>query len=606
MCRALGWLLVLLLWTGQAGAMVLQVVPGQGPLVLHEQAEVLEDPTGRLTLAQVQGARSADKGPHFEASARGLSSFGFTAAAYWFRFTLDNPGPETLQRLLVLRTNWLDTVDLYAQGADGQWIHRRFGDTLPFAARVYDTPQFLIDLALPPGQQRYYLRLTSAQAFMTPVELWEPQAFHDSDRLWSAYYGMFYGILAVMVLYNAFIWTSTRDRNYLAYCAYLLSFFLMNASYNGFAYQYFWPDSPRWSNWAHTPFIFGYQVVALWFSMNFLESRQRTPRVHRLMQVYLALLLAVWVAVTLAGHPVAYNAAPVYFIFLGTPLILAAGLRAWLRGYRAARFFVLASMASLTGSFFTALTVSGLLPYNFVSFHAAEFGILVDVVLLSLALADRINLLQQQRRAARMQAARQRQRAAFQLEKANIRLEQQVQERTAELARARDEAEQRARMDALTGVANRRAFQEVAEREFQRARRYARPLSVLVFDIDLFKQVNDTHGHAAGDAVIRAVAETVRKAVREVDVVARTGGEEFAVLLPDVHAQEAVVTAERLRLHIAAWAGEAAGQPLHCTASFGVGEIAPADTGLDNLLQRADYAMYRAKQAGRNRVCAAP
>lgn len=606
MCRALGWLLVLLLWTGQAGAMVLQVVPGQGPLVLHEQAEVLEDPTGRLTLAQVHGARSADKGPHFEASARGLSSFGFTAAAYWFRFTLDNPGPETLQRLLVLRTNWLDTVDLYAQGADGQWIHRRFGDTLPFAARVYDTPQFLIDLALPPGQQRYYLRLTSAQAFMTPVELWEPQAFHDSDRLWSAYYGMFYGILAVMVLYNAFIWTSTRDRNYLAYCAYLLSFFLMNASYNGFAYQYFWPDSPRWSNWAHTPFIFGYQVVALWFSMNFLESRQRTPRVHRLMQVYLALLLAVWVAVTLAGHPVAYNAAPVYFIFLGTPLILAAGLRAWLRGYRAARFFVLASMASLTGSFFTALTVSGLLPYNFVSFHAAEFGILVDVVLLSLALADRINLLQQQRRAARMQAARQRQRAAFQLEKANIRLEQQVQERTAELARARDEAEQRARMDALTGVANRRAFQEVAEREFQRARRYARPLSVLVFDIDLFKQVNDTHGHAAGDAVIRAVAETVRKAVREVDVVARTGGEEFAVLLPDVHAQEAVVTAERLRLHIAAWAGEAAGQPLHCTASFGVGEIAPADTGLDNLLQRADYAMYRAKQAGRNRVCAAP
>lgn len=606
MCRALGWLLVLLLWTGQAGAMVLQVMPGQGPLVLHEQAEVLEDPTGRLTLAQVQGARSADKGPHFEASARGLSSFGFTAAAYWFRFTLDNPGPETLQRLLVLRTNWLDTVDLYAQGADGQWVHRRFGDTLPFAARVYDTPQFLIDLALPPGQQRYYLRLTSAQAFMTPVELWEPQAFHDSDRLWSAYYGMFYGILAVMVLYNAFIWTSTRDRNYLAYCAYLLSFFLMNASYNGFAYQYFWPDSPRWSNWAHTPFIFGYQVVALWFSMNFLESRQRTPRVHRLMQVYLALLLAVWVAVTLAGHPVAYNAAPVYFIFLGTPLILAAGLRAWLRGYRAARFFVLASMASLTGSFFTALTVSGLLPYNFVSFHAAEFGILVDVVLLSLALADRINLLQQQRRAARMQAARQRQRAAFQLEKANIRLEQQVQERTAELARARDEAEQRARMDALTGVANRRAFQEVAEREFQRARRYARPLSVLVFDIDLFKQVNDTHGHAAGDAVIRAVAETVRKAVREVDVVARTGGEEFAVLLPDVHAPEAVVTAERLRLHIAAWTGEAAGQPLHCTASFGVGEIAATDTGLDNLLQRADYAMYRAKQAGRNRVCAAP
>jgi diguanylate cyclase (GGDEF)-like protein len=283
-------------------------------------------------------------------------------------------------------------------------------------------------------------------------------------------------------------------------------------------------------------------------------------------------------------------------------LILAAGLRAWLSGYRAARFFVLATMASLTGSFVTALTVSGLLPYTFVHFHAAEFGILVDVVLLSLALADRINQLHQQRRAAQLQASRQRLQAAIQLEKANIHLEQLVQDRTAELARARDEAEQLARLDALTGVANLRALQEVAEREFMRARRYARPLSVLVFDIDLFKRINDTHGHAAGDLVIRAVADIVRTAVREVDFVARIGGEEFAVLLPDVHAAEAHITAERLRERIAGWTGAAAGQPLRCTASFGVADVAPADASFDSVLQRADQAMYAAKQAGRNQV----
>ncbi|WP_326534073.1 sensor domain-containing diguanylate cyclase [Pseudorhodoferax sp.] len=575
--------------------MVLQVVSGQGQLVLHDTAEVFEDPSGQLTLDAVRGQR-------FAPPRGGLSSFGFTSSAYWFRFTLENPGATTLTRLLVLRTNWLDTVDLYASGADGRTTHRRFGDTLPFREREVDTPQFLIDLPIAPGQHTYYLRITSAQAFMTPMELWGLKAFHESDRRWSAYYGMFYGILAVMVLYNAFIWTSTRDRNYLAYCAYLLSFFLMNASYNGFAYQYFWPESPRLSNWAHTPFIFGFQVVALWFSMNFLESRQRTPRVHRIMQVYLALTLLAWAAVTLVGDSVAYNAAPVYFIFLGTPLILAAGLRAWLRGYRAARFFVLATMASLTGSFVTALTVSGLLPYTFVHFHAAEFGILVDVVLLSLALADRINLLHQQRRAAQAQATRQRLQAAFQLEKANIRLEQQVQERTAELARARDAAEKLARLDALTGVANRRSFQEVAEREFLRARRYAHPLSVLVFDIDLFKQINDTHGHAAGDMVIRGVAGIVRNAVREVDFVARIGGEEFAVLLPDVPQAAAQGTAERLRALIAAWRGEFDGRVLRCTASFGVSTVAVHDAGFDTVLQRADEAMYVAKQGGRDRV----
>ncbi|KQP46149.1 7TM diverse intracellular signaling domain-containing protein [Pseudorhodoferax sp. Leaf274] len=575
--------------------MVLQVTPGQGQLLLHDAASVLEDPTGRLTLDAVRGQR-------FAPPAGGLSSFGFTASSYWFRFTLDNPGTATLPRLLVLRTNWLDTVDLYVPGADGQVVHRRFGDTLPFQEREYATPQFLVDLPVPPGQQTYYLRITSTQAFMAPMELWEPQAFHDSDRLWSAYYGMFYGILAVMVLYNAFIWTSTRDRNYLAYCAYLLSFFLMNAAYNGFAYQYFWPQSPRWSNWAHTPFIFAFQVVALWFTMHFLESRTRTPRVHRLMQLYLGLTLAAWVAVTLAGDPVAYNAAPVYCIFLGTPLILAAGLRAWWRGYRAARFFVLATMASLTGAFVTALTVSGLLPYTFARFHAAEFGILVDVVLLSLALADRINLMHQERRAAQAQATRQRLQASFLLEKANIRLEHQVQERTAELARARDEAEQLARLDVLTGVANRRSFQEVAEREFLRARRYSHALAVLVFDIDLFKQVNDTHGHAAGDMVICAVAGIVRGAVREVDFVARIGGEEFAVLLPEVQLADAQRTAERLRELVADWRGAFDGRVLRCTASFGVSIVEQDDPGFDTVLQRADQAMYAAKQAGRDQV----
>ncbi|KQP17245.1 diguanylate cyclase [Pseudorhodoferax sp. Leaf265] len=576
-------------------AQAVQVVPGQGQVVLHEAVEVLEDPTGQLTLDAVRGQR-------FAPPTGGLSSFGFTSSAYWFRFTLDNPGTTTLARVLVLRTNWLDTVDLYAPGVDGQTTHRRFGDTLPFGEREVDAPQFVLSLPVAPGPHTYYLRITSAQAFMTPMELWELKAFHESDRLWSAYYGMFYGILAVMVLYNAFIWTSTRDRNYLAYCAYLLSFFLMNASYNGFAYQYFWPESPRWSNWAHTPFIFGFQAMALWFSMQFLESRQRTPRVHRVMQAYLALTLVAWVVVSLSGDLVAYNAAPVYFIFLGTPLILTAGLRAWLRGYRAARFFVLATMASLTGSFVTALTVSGFLPYTFVHFHAAEFGILVDVVLLSLALADRINLLHQQRRAAQAQATRQRLQASFQLEKANIRLEQQVQERTAELARARDEAEQLARLDALTGVANRRSFQEVAEREFLRARRYGHPLAVLVFDIDLFKQVNDTHGHAAGDMVIRAVAGIVRGAVREVDFLARIGGEEFAVLLPEVQLLDAQRTAERLRELIADWRGAFEGQALRCTASFGVSTIEADDPGFDTVLQRADHAMYAAKQAGRDQV----
>ncbi|KAB7535759.1 diguanylate cyclase, partial [Verminephrobacter sp. Larva24] len=191
----------------------------------------------------------------------------------------------------------------------------------------------------------------------------------------------------------------------------------------------------------------------------------------------------------------------------------AAGFLALRPGYRAARFFVLAFVASITGSFFTALTVSGLIPYTFANFHASEFGLLADMVLLSQALADRVKLLSEQRDAAELREIEQKIATTALLKQANEDLERMVLERTSELARARDEAEHFARIDMLTGVANRRYFEEVATMEFARTQRGQQALSVILIDIDLFKQVNDRYGHAAGDAVIRAVARLAKESV---------------------------------------------------------------------------------------------
>jgi len=129
---------------------------------------------------------------------------------------------------------------------------------------------------------------------------------------------------------------------------------------------------------------------------------------------------------------------------------------------------------------------------------------------------------------------------------------------------------------------------------------------MILFDIDLFKQINDSHGHATGDAVIRAAANVVREAVREVDFVARVGGEEFAILLPGIHQAQAVTTAERLRELISAREVEHDGVKLNFTASLGVSECRMNDPGFGALLHRTDQAMYLAKQRGRNRVAVAP
>ncbi len=161
--------------------------------------------------------------------------------------------------------------------------------------------------------------------------------------------------------------------------------------------------------------------------------------------------------------------------------------------------------------------------------------------------------------------------------------------------------------DGLTGLCNHRHFFELAAREFQAAVRYRYPLTFLMFDLDLFKQINDTLGHAAGDKLLVDVAQVAAAQVRASDLVARYGGDEFIVLLPHASAQQALVVAERIRAGVTAIPvdGPHNNKELFTvTLSIGITEMQrePADTNLEAIIQRADDALYKAKRSGRNRV----
>jgi diguanylate cyclase (GGDEF)-like protein/PAS domain S-box-containing protein len=156
--------------------------------------------------------------------------------------------------------------------------------------------------------------------------------------------------------------------------------------------------------------------------------------------------------------------------------------------------------------------------------------------------------------------------------------------------------------DYLTGLANRRAFFEAAELELRRSSHTPRPTALLVIDADHFKGINDSFGHPAGDAVLRHLAVAARSAFREVDVVARIGGEEFAVLLPSTELAGANAVAERLRARINAKGAVVDGEHIAYTVSIGVSVLEDGADGLDGLMKRADQALYMAKAQGRNRV----
>ena len=162
-----------------------------------------------------------------------------------------------------------------------------------------------------------------------------------------------------------------------------------------------------------------------------------------------------------------------------------------------------------------------------------------------------------------------------------------------------------ARSDFLTELNNRRCFLELAESELARTVRYGGALSMLMIDIDRFKTINDRYGHKSGDLVLQALARIFRETLREVDIIGRIGGEEFAVLLPATDAPQALEVAERLRQIIADSEVQLeAGNSTQFTVSIGVATLSERDNSIDALLSQADRAMYQAKQTGRNKVCA--
>ena len=156
----------------------------------------------------------------------------------------------------------------------------------------------------------------------------------------------------------------------------------------------------------------------------------------------------------------------------------------------------------------------------------------------------------------------------------------------------------------LTGVNNRRYLFELAEHEFEVAKRYQQPLSIIMFDLDHFKQINDMYGHSIGDKMLEHVAQVTHAQLRDVDIIGRYGGEEFVIVLPVTNAQKASLLAQRILESVSAIRLHTDHGPAAVTLSIGIAETihAPQDKSVEDVIRRADEAMYAAKQAGRNRA----
>lgn len=367
-------------------------------LPLGQSMYVFEDVRGDASIDDV--ASPAVQGS-FRLHDKPVLNAGYSRSVFWLRLDLEyRPVQAQGDRnwLLELAYPPLDHLELYLPDEDGSFaLAQRTGDALPFDSRQIRQNNYLFELNLEPGQvKRIYLRLESQGSIQAPLTLWAPNAYLEEQPGRIYVLGIIYGVLLVMLVYNLFIFLSVRDTSYLYYILYIASFGLYQISVNGAGIEFFWPNSPWWAN-AATPFLIGSAALfGCQFARSFLHTSEHSPWVDRL----LLLLMACGAVVMILALSISYATAlrlATYLALLFTVVIFAAGILAWLRGMRVARYFIFAWTAFLIGGIVNTLMVLGYLPNVFLTMYASQIGSALEVSLLSLALADRINAMKEER-----------------------------------------------------------------------------------------------------------------------------------------------------------------------------------------------------------------
>jgi diguanylate cyclase (GGDEF)-like protein len=509
-------------------------------------------------------ALEAFRSGHFSSSDHSVINFGIGSKPVWLALQVRNSGHGSAHRNLLFETAWLDKIDIYFLQGDQLINSYHVGDSLLFSKRPLNHRFFVAGHLFEQGETTVLIRVESPDPMVLPIYFMNTENITDRNALQGYSYGFLYGVILALIAYNFMLYIGLRSSHHLFYSIYLLSFLITNAAYTGHGYQWLWPESPQWQSWSNPVLMLTYSVSGLVFAIHFLNIKLSFPRIYRMVigscMIFGALLL---LAILTASHEAALLIS-FTFVFFFSSFMIVLGVIALQAGNKFAKYFLLASISAVCGAAITAAAVWGFIPFNLFTYRAVDIGMMADAILLALALAERLNISQQEKLLA----------------------------------------EKMAGIDSLTNLNNRRSFYKFVKPIWAMGLRNKSSTSVIMMDIDNFKLFNDNYGHALGDRVLVQLAETLQKEARTGDILARWGGEEFIIFLPETQLADAMTLADRLRKKIAAIQLTTANKKkISFTSSFGVAQTSDGNISLDELISQADQQLYYAKKRGRNCVC---
>ncbi|NJJ38600.1 diguanylate cyclase [Paenibacillus apii] len=361
---------------------------------LQDELKIWEDNDGQLTIKDV--ASPAMDSLFIPYKTSGLSG-SIKGSTYWVKLDLFNASSRTRELLLELSKPHLSRVTLYQFDYERHFLRQtRTGRSLPFNERTFNHRNFIFNLSFPPESgQRLYFQIQTDSYLQLPMKLWETQSFIEREQRSGLLFGMYYGIMFAMALYNSFLFVSIRDRVYLYYVLFIVSFAVMQAVWDGFAYQYLWPEHPAWELKSNPVLIVLTCLFTCAFSRTFLSVPKYSPRVNKLMCAFIAGLV-----LTLPGMifmPPGLCTKLAVYLASASILVCLSAVAAVRFRMRSVFFYIASWLVLFAGSTLNILAAYKLLPLNFLSLYSVRFGSVAETLLLSVALADRFNLIKQEK-----------------------------------------------------------------------------------------------------------------------------------------------------------------------------------------------------------------
>ena len=521
---------------------------------LSAQTSYLEDKNNSLTSKNiVENAR-------FLPLNKDNLNIGITNSTYWLKLSIDNNSSQEQDKVISFKAPLMDEINLYELKNEKLVKSATVGHIIKQDKAMAVEPKLSFHINLSAHTQNtFYMKIESQTIINLSFSIYSPEEFSNYTTLWYASMALYIGATIMILIYNSVLYFLIRIRSYLYYVLFHTLFLLFILDTNGYLVQFVYPDNPTWERITIPLFLSLALLAQVIFAYEFLSIKKYGNKSKKVLKVLIVITLMITLVHFVLPFREGLQLLNLVALFINiVPLVIA--IIFWIKlKNKGAKYYTIAWIIFISGNMLETLKVQGVIELSFSILNPMQIGALIEMIVISVALADRFNT---------------------------------IRNKNKELVSI-------VHTDFLTKIKNRNYFFERANSLLATLKRKEEEHSLIMLDIDYFKSINDTHGHAVGDKVLVAFSGEISKLLREEDVFARIGGEEFVLLIRS-DKEESLHLASRIREMVESLSISHNQHEIKFTVSLGIYSFNSAKLTADEILSRADSALYKAKENGRN------